>query len=237
MKFRAIHVFLLGISIVAIGAASSSLFTKKQSAQEEQPKLATLAWRAQKALADGKRQVTFNAPVNDYAVPRTINGALSYYDVIVAEPIVRQSFAEDNNQFIKTWYKFRIIETLHQKKSNCPGCPAALDPPAEMLPVGTDQILMARDGGSLTVDGVTIYSPEPSFPAFIIGQKYLLFLALDHDKSVGTLSAGPYGSYIVNSGNSVTPLTNEGWNPLYKEISQKFNGSLDDFSDYLKNNH
>lgn len=58
----------------------------------------------------GKQHVFFNAPFNDYAQPRTLKEALEYYDVVLAVPVKKKSFAEDNNEFIKTWYQFKVLD-------------------------------------------------------------------------------------------------------------------------------
>lgn len=236
MKFRVVPAALLGVCIIAIGAAAYSLIrSRKQSTQNERPTQPTLAWRAEQASKEGKQYIFFDAPINDYAQPRTLKQALEYYDVVVAEPVRKQSFAEDNNEFIKTWYQFKVLEYLHHRSiSDCRTCPPALTPLAEMLPVDLDQILVPRDGGDLIVKGITLSSSEPGFKDFEMNRKYVLFLIIDATKRVGIMEAGPTGTYILNYNDFLQPFSTES-NPLGEEIHRKFNNSLTGLTEYLRN--
>src|SRR5437016_6283389 len=104
MKLKTVATAFIGISVLAVGAASFSRFTLRRAIQSE-PSRVTLEWRAKQARSQGKQEMSFDAGTNSYAQPRTLREALQYYDVIVAEPVSKRSFAEDNHEFIKTWYQ------------------------------------------------------------------------------------------------------------------------------------
>ena len=234
MNFRTVGVALVGVAIVAIGVASFSRLGRKRPPQNDQPVHPTLAWRAEQALKDGRDRVYLNTPIIDYGLPRTLKEALEYYDVVVAEAVKKQSFAEDNQEFIQTWYQFKILEYLHHRSIlNCPTCPSPLTPPAEMLPIDSDQMLVPRVGGDLIINGVTISGSEPGFKAFEMNRKYVLFLIIDEPKKVGTILAGPSGTYTLDSNNLLQPFSPKS-DPLAQEIHRKFKDSLPGLTEYLR---
>ena len=235
MKYRAMTVILLGITIVVIGAASFSILrSRNRSTQDERFTLPTLIRRAEKASREGNQHVFFNAPEDEYAIPRNIKQALEYYDVVIAESIAKQAFAEDNNEFIRTWYRFRVLEYLHHRTiADCGTCPPALLPPTEMLSIDPDQILVPREGGDLVINGITLSSSDADFNAFEMSRKYVLFLTIDATKRVGTILAGPSGVYTLDSNNFLQPFRVK-VSPLSEEIHSKFNNSLAGLTDYLR---
>lgn len=126
------------------------------------------------------------------------------------------------------------INLHHRSISDCRTCPRALTPPAEMLPIEPDQILVSRDGGDLIINGISLSSSEPRFNAFEMNRKYVLFLIIDATKRVGTILAGPTGTYISNYDDFLQPFSTES-NPLGEEIHRKFNNSLAGLTEYLRN--
>ena len=235
MNFRALRVAFVGVAIVAIGVASFSRLGRKRPPQNDQPVHPTLVWRAEQASKEGKDHVYLNWPtIIDYALPRTLKEALAYYDVVVAEVVKKQSFVEDNHEYIQTWYQFKILEYLHRKSiTDCRTCPPALTPPAEMLPIDIDQVLVPRSGGDLIINGITISSSDPGFKAFEMNRKYVLFLIIDEPKGVGTILAGPSGTYTLDSNNLLQPFSAKS-NPLAEEIHMRFKNSLLGLTEYLR---
>jgi hypothetical protein len=235
MNYRAVAVAFISISIVAIGVASfSRLASRKRLTQNEQPTQPTLEWRAQQAAKEGKDHVFLNASINDYALPRSLEGALEVYDVVLAVPVKKQSFAADDHESITTWYQFRVLDYLHHRTiSDCRTCPAALTPPADMLPIDADQILVPQDGGDLTINGISFSSADPRFHGFEMDRKYVLFLIIDGTKRVRTVLAGPSGVYTLDSNNLLQPFSAAS-SPLSQEIQKKFNNSLAGLTDYLR---
>ena len=125
------------------------------------PDRGKLSWHAQMAKAKGEKKVVLNSTIEDYAVPRTWEDALSNYNLVVAEPLYSKSYATTYD--VQTWYKFRVLEELSAPNTYCTDCPTSNDPPADLLPLQPDEFLSAKLGGETTVDGVVITSSDPTF--------------------------------------------------------------------------
>src|SRR5262249_22946984 len=89
------------------------------------PKYGTLRWDVQQAKLHGDRELQSISIGMCCAFSRDtqqpLQDALPVYAVIVAEPIKKNTYADESE--VKTWYKFKIIETLNPKPSSvCAGC-------------------------------------------------------------------------------------------------------------------
>lgn len=161
----------------------------------------------QQARASGRNEI--NSAVNvEFDDVDSLDEAISRYTVIVAEPIARRSYVVDD-LFLETWYKFRVSETLSQRTPyRCPECtPAAVtDPPADMLPLNPNEILIHTAGGEVTIDGVSITETVADLPAFMTSQRYLLFLNYDASRKLGGIPIGPRGAYMVIGSDTLSPV-------------------------------
>ncbi|MCI0663167.1 MAG: hypothetical protein L0220_19040 [Acidobacteria bacterium] len=164
------------------------------------PEYGSLRWRVQEAKRSGERQVeiiTISCGTVLSNPQEALKEALSYFAVIVAEPIEKKSYADKHN--VVTWYRFRIIETLNPRPlAPCPGCSGSFDPPSDLLPIGNDEILILQGGGTIIIDGVKVvhhYSNQP----YSLFQKYLLLLRPDSTKRTGVAGLGSSGLFTVDS--------------------------------------
>ena len=156
------------------------------------PEYGSLRWRVQEAKRNGERQVeliTISCGGREFRNPQeALKEALSYYAVIVAEPIEKKSYADKDH--VLTWYRFKIIETLNPRPlAPCPDCIGSFDPPSDMLPIGNDEILILQGGGTITIDGVKVIHHYSSNRPYSLSQKSLLFLTPDSTKRTGIASA------------------------------------------------
>ena len=165
----------------------------------------TLSGQAAAAAAQGETFVTIMTSANFNSVD-TLDDAFARYTVSVGEPILSQSYVIDDIG-IGTWYKVRVSETLSQKPVfQCSTCgPLTLpDPPSDLLPLNSDEILIYRAGGTAQVGGVTFNDEVEQFPSFNVSQKYLFFLNYDSAKKVATVAIGPTGVFAVTSTDVLT---------------------------------
>jgi len=165
----------------------------------------TLSGQAAAAAAQGEMFVTIMTSGNFNSVD-TLDDAFARYTVSVGEPILSQSYVIDDIG-IGTWYKVRVSETLSQKPVfQCSTCgPLTLpDPPSDLLPLNSDEILVYRAGGTAQVGGVTFNDEVEQFPSFNVSQKYLFFLNYDSSKKVATVAIGPTGVFAVTSTDGLT---------------------------------
>lgn len=178
-------------------AVGVGMYGRRASTQDIDP--ATLAGLAAQAQAQGQSEVDLTKDISWESVD-DLNTALARYTVVDAVPVARQSYALDEFN-IGTWYKFRINSTIKQNQLlTCQQCSTNIpDPPAELLPLNADEILVLHPGGSELINGVTITATVSEFPDFTLNQRYLLFIDLDASRRVATVSVGPPGVYLVDA--------------------------------------
>gem|GEM_PF-1086945 len=172
------------------------------------PEDGSLRWRVQEAKRNGERQVeiiSFSCGSELSNLQEALKEALSYFAVIVAEPIEKKSYEEED--YVVTWYRFRIIETLNPRPLGpCSGCNDSFDPPSDLLPIGNDEILILQGGGTITIDGVKVVHHDSDQP-YSLSQKYLLFLSPDSTKRTGVAGLGASGVFEVDSEGILKRIT------------------------------
>ncbi len=239
-------IFKLSVSLLmfAIGLAASAgwrmlrrssasvggLITPRVAAQEAE--YGTLMWQVQKAKAEGKTSIEIATIGCGMGVQR-LDFSLAHYSLVVAQPIEKRVYAETHN--VVTWYKFRIIETLSSKAPNkFFGMQMADIPiPADLLPLNSDEIVMAKTGGTLVIDGVTVKSYSNS-PKFNLSENYLLFLELDSDKQMGYVPwPDPIGIFKIQGDDEIAAAYNDGSYDLKDKLAARFNNSLTRLREFL----
>lgn len=186
--------FAFFATALAIGVG---LYGRRAATQDIDP--ATLAGMAAQAQAQGQSEVDLAKDVSWTGVD-DLNSALSNYTVVDAVPIAKQSYVLDDYN-IGTWYKFRLNYTIKQNPAvTCSQCSSNIpDPPADLLPLNANEILVLHPGGSQLVNGITVNAVVSDFPDFTLNQRYLLFIDFDSSRSVGAVSVGPPGVYLVDT--------------------------------------
>lgn len=67
-------------------------------------------------------------------------------------------------------------------------------------------MLLAKAGGSVVRNGVTVNLQWSDFPDFVEGQKYLLFIDYDAAARTGVPAIGPVGVFGVDAYGKLTPI-------------------------------
>jgi hypothetical protein len=117
--------------------------------------------------------------------PVTWDDAIANYSIVKGQSVDAKSYPALLNRSIRTWYKFRVDETLSQKPLlSCDGCDSMPTPPPDMLPLQANEILVSKLGGALNCNGVSLVAKEGSFPDFLFSQNYMLILQLDQSGRV-----------------------------------------------------
>lgn len=149
--------FALALAAIAIlTVLGLKGFQQGRSVGSEQEK-DSLVEVARRKKAEGQDKGTVSEMRIDYAgANMTLEEALKSFSVVIAEPIESKGFALDSTN-IRTWYRFRILETLARKSywycSTCSPIPAV---PPEMGKPNYDEFFVNVIGGVLNIEGVEI---------------------------------------------------------------------------------
>ena len=220
--------FLLKVLIVIPALVGVSLSIRQSQVKGFQVGVVpgSLEALAQTTLSEGENSADVPMPLYEYGSAEGITDAFSKYSVVVAHPVSSSSSVWDSeNQIIGTWYKFVIDETLSSRPFPvCDTCQASPSPPSS-LTASTNELLIPKFGGVVTINGVTLTSNDPNFPSYQPSQSYLLFLEVDSTKRVGLLGAGPIAAFSVSSTGVLTPVTQMP-SLLADQIAQTYGNSL-----------
>ena len=231
MRVKVAVFILVGLVVFAIGGARVYLRSQEQTAEQiaeldKAEDRGSLKWFARLARAKGQNRISKGGQEATYGNEvKDLDDALSYYQMILAVPVEKQSLPFGDRDVI-TWYKFKIIESLsHKELKPCQCMPADLVAPQEMLPLSADEILVPRGGGSVMVDGVEITEDEFEFPQFALSTRYLLFLRTDDSGQIGLLGMGPIGVFVEQGDDRLEPLSRRP-NALTSDITTRFRSSI-----------
>ena len=230
IRKRSLFVALL----LAIGAAfivapiRAYLLPQQPSAQP-----GTLEWYAQLAQSQGLSEYHFSDGISEYPAP-SLDVAISNSNVAVVQIVAAKSYAVEGDSIV-TWSKFKILESWRQVGACSPCLSSGLVPPADMLPLNSDEILVLRGGGSLAVNGVMLKSDVYDFPQFSFAHNYVLFFQRDPSQpQVGLLWLGGNGVLPIVSVNQLATVdildttgTTQQYNPFTDELQNRYGNSLD----------
>ncbi len=219
---------VIGLLILTIflGVSFDKARSKGQDDWEKSKDRGKLSWYAARAKAKGQREVVIGAPVVTYAVPKDLDEALAYYSLVVAEPLERRSYVEDDETTIKTWYKFKLVEELSSPSIRCTTCPDIESPPNDFLPLQTNEFLISKPDGEVEVDGVLITRSDLDFPKFEKGKRYLLFLSFDSQKTVAATRMGPWGTFTIETNEQLKPISPKYKHPVIEKLTSGADNSL-----------
>ena len=220
-KIALVCAFVLSFCL-GVGYVKSS--TKRKTLQEpgESEKRGTLRQQIAKAKSQGQSHLNLSGLIANYEQVKDLDDALSRYSVIEAQMVEEKSYINENDS-ISSWYKFKVLDYVSQ-----PAVPRSLpfiQPPADLLPLNDEEILISRIGGALLVDGVNITRSEQAFPAFKKFDNYLLFVLLDNTTKVGLPDLGPAGVFTITGDNSLAPV-NDQIPSLEKELKSRYGKTL-----------
>jgi len=231
MRAKVAIFVLVSLAVFAIGSTRVYLRSQEQTAEriaelEKAEDRGSLKWYARLAKAKGQNRISMMSRESTYGDEvKDLNDALRYYQMILAVPIEKHS-SPFQDAGIRTWYKFKIVEKLsHNQLKPCDCVPADLVAPEEMFPLGVDEILIPRAGGSVMIDGIEVTEDDVQYPQFALTTRYLLFLRTDDSGQIGLLGMGPTGVFVERDDDRLEPL-NRRLNALTSDITARYRSSI-----------
>ena len=204
--------------------------------EEPPPSLAQGEWGTVKgqildAKAEGIKEIELRSMICGWDIGN-LHQVLRRDTVVVAEVVDKKTFADTYD--LRTWYKFRAVETLSQRP-----IPKYLlseswpDPPEEAKPA-SDEFVIVEVNGEMEIDGVRVIQYSNS-AAYSVGSTYLLFLHIEPAKRVAARSGtDPLGVFLVGEDNTFSSYIDRPY-PLRDQMAKKFGNSLNNLRSALKN--
>ena len=224
---------ILGVALVLAGLTSVGVIhsaSKRQDAKNPQSdRIGTYKERLQRAKARGDKKLLSHGVIPLYAGVN-LDQALEIYDLVIGEFVFSKSFAIDDHGTILTWYKFKAHEKISQAKRRVSNIDS---PPAELLPLADDEILIWKTGGTVEFDGMEIEMKDLKLPPFENTKKYLLVLAFDPAKQAGTVEVGPTGALLVWADDTIEPAVKNGAY-FKRQIENRYGASVSKLREKLK---
>jgi len=180
------------------------------------------------AKASGRSQIVLPAP---QILPPFVDNLFTVreqYTVIVGQPLqIVTSVAADGN-VITTWYKLKVIEVV--TKQPTVASETSLEqfgPPRALLPLGTDEVLVGVDGGSIISDGVTILQHPPFEFRVQLNRRYVFTVYLEASGAIASLAALNNGVFELQAdGSTIVPMGRKEY-PLVKDIYVRTGNNLE----------
>jgi len=212
--------------------SASSIAQQSSQSQKHDERRGSINWFVKRAKERNETRVLVPPPEESYAEVQSLEDAILRYSTLIVEPIEQHTVVWDGATIV-TWNKLKVIDYISYPIQNYAQCTNGLTAPSEMLPLSVGEILVPIYGGSLTIDGVQLESRNLEFGShFSLSKQYLVFLSLDHARSVGQLSLGPHGVFILNSLQQTIPIL-DSKSMLSRELDVKAGNSLHKFKDHV----
>lgn len=244
MRHIPLRLFVSLLTFVA-GVSTHSVLRRQKKHEPPHPvqqpaERNTVNWYVQQAKAKGEREVLvpgiFSCPVEFTNPERAITKAASYGYVVVARLIEKESSVFSKHEIV-TWYKFKTVESLNDKKF--PEGKLHKSVPAGLLPLRADEFLVAKNGGAVVVDGIRAVSRSPTIPDSPATQQYVMFLRPasythpDPTGKTGKLTYGLRGVFTLNADGTMEAAVQEPY-PLKTDMESRYKNSLDKLRAGLK---
>jgi len=141
---------------------------------------------------------------------------LHYYDVLITEVVSSHVIARDAD--IATWYRVRMLETLHRRATSST---RDIDIPPDLPGLSSGELWAISPGGKMVVDDVQLRSPLQS--PLTVGSKYLFF-AVPTASGVALTAGGPQGLFLIGDNGNLSSVA--GKTRLALAIETSANGNL-----------
>lgn len=218
LKTKKIIVLVIAIgvlSVVTLRSVRAYLIAQLQA----QP--GTIAAYIQEAQANNQTSITFPSGIHEYFLPNTWDSVISSFSFLIVEPIEVRSYGTLTDDTVRSWYRFRVSETLSTKSPPF----AITNPPSGMAQPQSNEILAFKWGGTVTLNGVQVTAEEPSFPNFIMGQRYLLVVQVDPNTRLANNAMGPDGAYIITASGQIVPVNPAG-GVFKNDLASRYSSSI-----------
>ena len=191
----------------------------------------TLKGRILDAKAEGLDEVQLSVLICGWDIGN-LREALQRDTVMLADVIDKKTFADTDG--LRTWYQFRIVETLSEKPlPKYPMYSTFPDPPEEMMPLQEDEFVMVETNGQMVIDGVRVTQLSNSV-RYSVGGTYLIFLHLDPAKRFAVRSGtDPTGVFLVGKDGTFKAYIDEP-HPLRDDLYKQYGNSIENLRRALK---
>lgn len=228
---------------IGIGAYWASTFRpRKSTPQEPPPQLpaveasyanaepGSLRARILEAKANGENKVELGVIACGSSIGR-LRQALSEDTVVLAELVGKKTYEDTYD--LRTWYRFKIKETLVEHSPPRQIYPLFASAPSDMLPIAEDEFLVQEANGRLEIDGVTVIQ-HSNGAWYSEDQTYLLFLWIDPSKRTAILTGSDaLGVFLVDNDGNLSSYA-DGPNPLKTDLAKRFKNSVNNMREALK---
>jgi hypothetical protein len=173
------------------------------------------------AKARGQSSITLLPSISDPpGLNSSLDGVLNQFGVVVAEPVTSRTLIQGES--LATWFRYRVVSILDEKPPRTPDSPVT--PPDDISSDLTDAtLLVGREGGRLTVEGVDVVQPL-NWP-FDKGKQYLLFVVISTHHT-GVVAGGIQGIFEIGRDGLLIRKSN-GESPLSRSLLLQSANSLD----------
>jgi hypothetical protein len=157
--------------------------------------------------------------------------ALSLDTVVLAQLVGKKTYADTWG--LRTWYKFKIKETLVDHAPPRLKYSPFQNAPSDMLPIAEDQFVVEETNGRMEIDGVTVIQHSNGV-WYSEDKTYLLFLWLDpFTRTAFRAGTDAVGVFLVDNDGNLTSYVDHDY-PLKTDLGKRFNNSVNNMREALK---
>ena len=194
--------------------------------------LGTLKGRILDAKAEGLDEVQLSVLICGWDIGN-LREALQRDTVMLADVVDKKTFAYRDD--LKTWYRFKIVNTLSEKpRPKYATYSWFPDPPEEMKPLDEGEFVMVETNGQMEIEGVRVTQRSNSV-RYSVGSTYLIFLYLDRVKRVAVRAGTePTGVFLVGKDGTFKAYIDSP-HPLRDQLARRFGNSVENLRRALQN--
>ena len=209
-----------------------SWFPEEPMPSVQYGEIATLKGRILDAKAEGLDEVQLSVLICGWDIG-SLREAIQRDTIMLADVIDKKTLAYTDD--LRTWYRFRIVDTLSEKpRPKYPTYSWFPDPPAEMMPLQENEFVMVETNGEMVIDGVRVTQLSNSV-RFTVGGTYLIFLHLDRAKRVAVRAGTePNGVFLVGKDGTFKAYIDQP-HPLRDDLDKQYGSSIGKLREALKN--
>jgi len=208
-----------------------SWFPEEPLPSVQHGELGTLKGRILDAKAEGLDEVQLMVLICGWDIGN-LRQALQRDTIMLADVVDKKTFPDSDG--LRTWYRFRIVDTLSEKPlPKYPMYSTFPDPPEEMMPLQENEFVMVETNGQMVIDGVRVTQLSNSV-RYSVGRTYLIFLHLDPAKRFAVRSGtDPHGVFLVGEDGTFKAYIDEP-HPLRDDLGKQYGNSIENLRRALK---
>jgi hypothetical protein len=178
------------------------------------------------AKEQGKNEVLLPGAFDLPTPELSLEELLRDYGLLRVKVIDKETTVTEPDARIRTWYKVKIVETLHHQSMMIKDEPLPDEAPSRFLPLLPSESLMVSEGGVITVDGVfVVRGVSTDDVLFIPKQEYLIIAYLNYGGKLIQLGTGRAGVFQVK--NTHFKSFGEKEHRLVREMEERHGNDLD----------